>query len=423
MKIIDFFKQNKIDLKNKKIVLAVSGGPDSMALLDMMLQLSSKYHVQLIAAHFDHQLRFGSKKETVVIARYCKQHHVIFENGFWPKKEQPTKGIEAAARHYRYRFLIKVVKKYSADYLLTAHHNDDLLENILLKFIRSGNPNEMNSLLGVSKMANVTLLRPLLSFSKKELLNYDLKHHLAFVEDETNLADETMRNRLRHYVVPLLKKENPLLGKNALRFSEQMTLLSGLGHAYFKQIKQPSLFLNVSYRLPVSALKKLSPAQKKYFWQEFIWQKFQRRVNQDLAGYCLKEYQGYFYLWPNYLRKTNKIFPVKLEQPFSFQKEYFLLSRHLIKRQTCLGSFWASDDQFLAGSFLPGQKLKLKNGQHVKAKKMFAQAKIPNFLRSFCLTIYNKNNEAIWLQNTYQDQSWLTNGQKYYVYLLEKVKN
>ena len=119
--------------------------------------------------------------------------------------------------------MTKVVKEINADYLLTAHHGDDLLENILLKLIRSGNPEEMNSLQEVGKMNGVPLLRPLLSYSKKELLEYDKAHQLNFIEDSTNQEDSTIRNRLRHHIVPFLKAENPDLLENALRYSHEMS--------------------------------------------------------------------------------------------------------------------------------------------------------------------------------------------------------
>ena len=109
------------------------------------------------------------------------------------------------------------------NYLLTAHHGDDLLENILLKFIRSGNPEEMNSLQDIGSMHGVVLLRPLLAYSKQELLEYDQEREIDYVIDSTNTEDETVRNRLRHHVVPLLKEENPNLISNALRFSEKMS--------------------------------------------------------------------------------------------------------------------------------------------------------------------------------------------------------
>lgn len=423
MKIIDFFKKNKIALQGKTLILAVSGGPDSVALMDMMSELREKYDLHLVIAHFDHQLRPDSQQETRLVRRFCQTRGLIFANGVWAKDEQPQSGLEAAARHFRYAFLIKIVAKYHGDYLLTAHHNDDLLENILLKFIRSGNPSEMNSLQAVGKMGKVTLLRPLLAYSKQELLTYDLKKHLAFVQDSTNLRDDTLRNRLRHHVIPLLKKENPRLGQNALRFCRQMNLLHSLTQAKLAEIKGPQAFLDVSYRLAAKKLDSLSAAEKKYFWQQFIWRHYSKRVNSDLGDYFLLLYQGYFYLIPAELHASEVFKPIQEECVFAFAGRRFLLSRQKKDYLTRLGSFWAHPQEFYAGNLPVGSKLKLKNGQHVKAKKMFAQAGIPNRLRGFCLTIFNRDQEPIWVEKTYQDQSWQENGCKYFIYLLKKYKN
>ena len=216
-KVIEFFDKNYLPLVGKRLVIATSGGPDSVALVDMLYKLKHEYNFEIIVAHFDHKLRKDSSEETNLLKKYCLRRNLSFENGIWMREENLTSGVEAAAREARYDFLVKTVHKFQGDYLLTAHHGDDLLENILLKFIRSGNPNEMNSLKAIGEREGIPLLRPLLGFSKQELLKYDRIHGLDFIEDETNNEDETMRNRLRHHVVPLLKEENPNLLHNALR--------------------------------------------------------------------------------------------------------------------------------------------------------------------------------------------------------------
>lgn len=423
MKINEFFTRNKIPLNGRILVLAISGGPDSMALLDMMVQLKEEKNFQLVIAHFDHQLRLDSSQEAILIKDYCQKHNLIFENGYWRKEDQPQVGIEAAARHYRYAFLTKIVNKYQADYLVTAHHNDDLLENILLKFIRSGNPTEMNSLQEIGQMHGTGLLRPLLHYSKQELLDYDLKRQIRFINDETNAQDETMRNRLRHYVVPLLKKENQALKENVLRFSEQMDILTTLANQKIQELGQPETFLGISYRIPWDKFKDLSAQERAFYWQDFIWHNWHRRVNQNLAGFHLEQYQGYWYLWPTNLKAEIKFSPISVEEKFNFNNYAFIISRHFYDERKCIGAFWAKEKNFFVGNLQPGSKLKLQNGQHAKAKKMFAQAGIPNFLRQFCLTIYNSKREPIWLQKTYQEQEWVENGQRYYVYLLKKCKN
>lgn len=415
MRIDDFFKVNHLPLAAKTLVVAVSGGPDSLALLDLLYQIKEQYRFRLLAAHLDHQLRPDSFKEEKVISAYCQNKSIELINEKWPKCLQPIVGVEAAARKYRYDFLVKIMRNYQGDYLLTAHHMDDLLENILLKFIRSGNPSEMNSLKAISKMQGMTLLRPLLNIQKADLLKYDKRNHIPYVIDQTNNEDDTLRNKLRHHVIPLLKKENKQIGQNALRFSKEVSLLTSIVDERFAQFDQPKKFLNVAYRLKTSALKQLNSEQKQAFWQHFIWQTWQERVNQNLANYTLLVYQGFFYLFKQLpARPANK--EIILDQVFSFNKRKFLLSLKADKPYKLLGSFGATNKkQLTTGSILPGTKLLLKDGSHVKSKKKFAQSGIPNILRPYCLTIYD-GDKVVFIEQTYSNQQVCSGEKCFYLY-------
>jgi len=415
MQIDDFFKVNHLPLAAKTLVVAVSGGPDSLALLDLLYQIKEQYHFRLLAAHLDHQLRPDSFKEEKVIAVYCQNKSIELINEKWPKSLQPLVGVEAAARKYRYDFLVKIMQNYQGDYLLTAHHMDDLLENILLKFLRSGNPSEMNSLKAISKMQGMTLLRPLLNVQKSELLRYDNKNHIPYVIDQTNNEDDTLRNKLRHHVIPLLKKENKQIGQNALRFSEEVSLLTSIADEKFAQLDQPEKFLSVAYRLKASALKELTGKEQRAFWQHFIWQTWHERVNSNLAHYTLLVYQGFFYLFKRLpFRPARR--EIILDHEFLFNKRKFLLSLKADRPHKLIGKFWAtSKSHFTAGPILPGTKLLLKDGSHVKSKKMFAQSSIPNILRPYCLTIYD-GDKVVFVEQTYTNQQVSSRAKCFYLY-------
>lgn len=421
MTLENFFKENNLPLRGHKVVLAVSGGPDSMALTGMFQALRKKVAFPLILAHFDHQLRPDSAQEGKLLGRYCQKQHLLLMEAKWRKDKQPRHGIEAAARAARYAFLLQVARKQKAAYLVTAHQNDDLIENILLKLIRSGNPSEMNSLPAISRRGGLLLLRPLLSYSKKDLLTYDHQHHLPFIEDATNLSDSTLRNRLRHHVVPLLKEENGALGRNALRFCREEDLYQRLANKALQAAGQPQLFLAGSYRLPQARLASFSKAEINYYWRSFIWQTWHKRVNENLGSFRLLAYQGYFYLLPAHLPDQNCRFSVRLDRPFCLQGRQFLLTTHKQSGQL-IGHFWSSQKNFQAGNWQPGFKLRLASGGHVKAKKMFAQAGIPGPLRRYCLTIFDVHGQPLWVQETYQDQSWYAHGQRYQVYFLKNAK-
>lgn len=415
MQIDNFFKENHLPLTGKTLVVAVSGGPDSLALLDLLYQIKKRYHFKLISAHLDHQLRPDSLEEEKVISAYCVNKGIQSVNGIWPQNLHPATGIEAAARKYRYNFLVKVMQQNQGDYLLTAHHMDDLLENILLKFIRSGYPSEMNSLKPISKIQGMTLLRPLLSKKKEDLLLYDYKRQISYVIDKTNNEDDTLRNKLRHHVIPLLKKENKQVGRNALRFSQQVSLLTAIANNSFAQLKQPEPFLGIAYRLETSALEDLSNEEKTAFWQNFIWHKWHERVNKNLANFTLIVYQGFFYLF-NKLPALPITQKVNVGQKFSFNNRKFLLSLKSEESLKLIGQFVAENKkQISVGSIRPGTKLLLQNGNHARSKKKFAQSSIPNILRPYCLTIY-AGDKVVFIERTYSNQMVSSNETNYFLY-------
>ena len=415
MQIDNFFKENHLPLTGKTLVVAVSGGPDSLALLDLLYQIKKRYHFKLISAHLDHQLRSDSLEEEKVITAYCKNKNIQLVNEIWPQNIHPVTGIEAAARKYRYNFLVKVMQQNQGDYLLTAHHMDDLLENILLKFIRSGYPSEMNSLKPISKIQGMTLLRPLLSKKKEDLLLYDHKRQISYVIDKTNNEDDTLRNKLRHHVIPLLKKENKQVGRNALRFSHQVSLLTAIANNSFAQLKQPEPFLGIAYRLEISALEDLSNEEKTAFWQNFIWHKWHERVNKNLANFTLIAYQGFFYLF-NKLPALPITQKVNVGQKFSFNNRKFLLSLKSEESLKLIGQFVAENKkQIRVGSIRSGTKLLLQNGNHARSKKKFAQSSIPNILRPYCLTIY-AGDKVVFIERTYSNQMVSSNETNYFLY-------
>ena len=416
MKINDFFEQHQIDLKDKRLLVAASAGPDSMALLDMLVNLQKQLSFTVFAAHFDHQLRADSSYEVEVLQNYCAQKKICLFNGKWDKHDQPQTGIEAAAREARYHFLTNVAHSERMNYLLTAHHGDDLLENILLKFIRSGNPEEMNSLQDIGSMHGVVLLRPLLAYSKQELLEYDQEREIDYVIDSTNTEDETVRNRLRHHVVPLLKEENPNLISNALRFSEKMSQLTDLADEQLNSMRTVEPFLG-AWRIKTDNLNDLSTEEKNIFWQKIIWQKYHRRVNENLGNFEVIDYQGYSYLVENKPQRIVQPFSIELNQQFEFNGAYYLLTTDRQDDLKEIGSFWLERDaHFTAGSLVPASKLLLKNGQRVKAKKKFAEKAIPFALRSCCITIYAEN-EPVFVEKCYQKQDFITDGKHYFLYI------
>lgn len=427
-KFTTFFTENNIEIKNKKFLLAASGGPDSIALLSMLVKFLPNPSSQLIVAHLDHCLREDSYLESDLLKEICTKFEVKLVEKKWPKKLHPQNGIEAKAREYRYAFLNKVGEKYQVDYLLTGHHGDDLIENILLKFIRSGDVTEMNSLQIVGKLGSMQLLRPLIKYSKSELLKYDEENSLSFIEDKTNFEDDTLRNRLRHHVVPLLKNETDHLVDNAYRFSRQVELLSECQDDLFEKMKVPVEF-HGSLRGKKTDIKNLGLTQLAAFFDYLVYKNWRQRVHfEDInleknkvynkGRFSLIFYQKYYYLinrdeLPTISSKRKKII---LDQKFSLNGKSYLISKQ-DRSKKLIGYFYAEKDKDLEVGILPqGSKLKLANGKQTKAKKKFAENGIPLMLRTYCLTIWQEEN-PIYVEDVYQNQEYNVNFVRYNIYI------
>ena len=247
-------------------------------------------------------------------------------------------------------------------------------------------------------------------------MQYNQAHRIDFITDSTNQADETMRNRLRHHVVPLLKKENPALIKNALFFSQKMDELIDYVDEKNIAVGQLERFLNVAYRIKSENLKRLTTKERTFFWQRMIWQKYHRRVNENLGNFAVIEYQNYFYLYKKQNISEVKKQVISLNQPFVFKNRKMVLCTERKAGIKLIGDFWFKPNTaFSVGELTAGSKLLLQNGHHVKAKKKFAENEIPLALRPFCLAIYAEN-EPIFVEKIYQNQNWIKNGKHYFLY-------
>jgi tRNA(Ile)-lysidine synthetase-like protein len=182
-----------VDFPVGEYVIAVSGGVDSMSLLDI---LASRPQIGLIVAHFNHGIREDSDKDEELVRRRADELNLPFEVGYG---SLGPKASEAAARKARYDFLHSVKDKYQADSIITAHHLDDALETAIINLIRGTGRKGLSAI-----SANKQVRRPLLSYSKSEILTYAKTKGIIWREDETNESDDYLRNYLRKGVLKRL---------------------------------------------------------------------------------------------------------------------------------------------------------------------------------------------------------------------------
>ena len=220
-KLLHFMGQNRMLKPGDHVVCAVSGGADSIALLFAMYLLREKLEITLSAAHFNHRLRGEeSDRDEQFVRDFCAQFEIPLTVGSGEVKAG-KKGLEAAARDARYDFLRTLPGK-----IATAHTANDNAETVLMHLIRGTG---LKGLGGIAPV-NGTLIRPLLTVTREELVAFLEEYHLSFVTDSSNNTDHFLRNRLRHRVMPLLQEENPQLAENmsamALRLRQDEAVLS-----------------------------------------------------------------------------------------------------------------------------------------------------------------------------------------------------
>ena len=213
-------EENFIFKEKDIIVIGCSTGPDSMALLDMLLKLRRKYNLQIICAHVNHNLRKQSVEEAEFMKKYCDDNDIVFEMMIIEKYGDDN--FHNEARNIRYHFFENIVDKYCANYLMTAHHGDDLIETILMRMTRGSNLQGYSGFHKIVDMGHYRIIRPLITYTKKEIENYNIKHNVPYYIDDSNSKMKYTRNRYRKYVLPFLKEEDNNVHRKFLKFSNNV---------------------------------------------------------------------------------------------------------------------------------------------------------------------------------------------------------
>jgi len=189
---------------NESIVIGVSGGPDSMVLLDLLV--NSNKNLNIICAHINHNLRKESYDEEIMVEEYCKKNNVIFE--YMLIEEYNKDNFHNDAREKRYYFYETLLKKHNVKYLLTAHHGDDLMETMLMRMVRGATLSGYSGFSEKDEREGYIILRPLIHHTKEEILEYAIANKIPYAIDSSNEKDMYTRNRFRKYILPRLKEEN-----------------------------------------------------------------------------------------------------------------------------------------------------------------------------------------------------------------------
>jgi len=195
----------------QKYIIAVSGGVDSVVLLHKLMAKKPDT-ITYIVAHFDHGIRNDSFKDAQFVESIAKKSQLVFELG---EGKLGSAASEEQARIARYEFLREIKEKYKAEKIITAHHQDDFLETIVMNMLRGTGPRGLNPMQG-----QADLVRPLMNKTKQDILEYVKAHKLEWREDPSNEDNKYMRNYVRMKIMPEINEHRDTLLASARRVEE-----------------------------------------------------------------------------------------------------------------------------------------------------------------------------------------------------------
>ena len=260
--LVRIIEKDNLFFRNQKLLVAVSGGLDSVVLLHLLFKMEAN----CVVAHCNFNLRGSdSDGDQSFVAKLASAYNfesttISFDTTAYAQKESIS--IEMAARDLRYNWFENQRAKFNCDYILTAHHADDVLETVLINLARGTG---IHGITGI-KAKRGKIVRPLLEFSRNEIKEYSLQNNIVYREDYTNAETDFVRNKIRHKIIPVLEEINPSIRKtmtaNVARFRDVESI-------YNHEIadKKPLIFSGYSdiYKINIAELKKLEAVNSHLF--------------------------------------------------------------------------------------------------------------------------------------------------------------
>jgi tRNA(Ile)-lysidine synthase len=255
---------NSLFERGAKIVLGISGGPDSTCLLDVFSKLQKKYALELSIAHVNYHLRgYDSEKDEQFVEKLAEKYGLSLDILNAQIKEQDKS--EEKLRLVRYTFFEELRKENKFDLIAVAHNCDDQAETVLMRLIRGTGLNGLSAM----QAKNGKIIRPLLEISRQEIITYLKENKLSYRIDKTNKESVYLRNKIRNKLIPYLEKNyNPnlkqVLAKSAKTFGEDYTVIEELTEKFWEENK--TLSAKKILALPVAIQKRIlqkALAQKK----------------------------------------------------------------------------------------------------------------------------------------------------------------
>lgn len=400
---------SSLHIGDRPIIVACSGGPDSMCLLDLLLE--QKYRV--ICAHINHNIRKESKNECSFLKDYCDKKGIPFEL----LELDPDHQNESYYRRKRYTFYKKLADKYRTPYIATAHHGDDLVETVLMRISRGSHIKGYLGFKKLQKEDKYLFIKPLVYYNKENILEYLKEHTIPYVIDSSNDCDDYTRNRYRHHVLPFLKSETKDVHLKYLKYSKELEdVVSFLDREIDRALK--NAFKNKT--LDLSKFCSLDPLiQKKtletifsrlykddvdkmqLFHIEILLGEIQKKKNFKISLPCgVVAHREYDYLT---FKKDEKL------EPYNIELDHSLLLPTGDKIEICDQSQDTSNDTIRLNredislpiyirTRKPGDKIYTKNmSGSQKVKNIFIDSKVVPSKRATYPIVVDANGVVLWI--------------------------
>ena len=234
-KILETIKKYKLMQEGDKIIVGVSGGPDSICLLNALETIlkEEKIYFKLFVAHVNHGIRKEAKQDAEFVKEYCIKNKIpcfIKEVNILEMSSKNKIGTEEAGRKVRYEFFNEILKKVDGNKIATAHTKNDNVETVLMNLIRGTG---ISGLKGIDPIRDNIYIRPLIECDRKEIEDYCIKHKLNPRIDKTNFENTYTRNKIRNLLIPYVQKEfNP----NIIEAISRLSNIAREENLYFEKI-------------------------------------------------------------------------------------------------------------------------------------------------------------------------------------------
>ncbi|MFJ8066749.1 tRNA lysidine(34) synthetase TilS [Psychrobacillus sp. NPDC096426] len=224
-KVKEYIDKHQLIKAGDRLLVACSGGADSLALVHVLNTLKETYHVEIGIAHTDHQLRGAeSAEDSKFVEQVAASLHIPFYAATLevPKRVAAEGGnVQVICREERYSFFEKTMKNFQYQKLVLGHHADDQIESVIMSLARGSNSSTITGIPRSRPFAEGHIIRPFLCVTKKEIFEFIHSNELSFRHDPSNDKHTYTRNRIRHTIVPLLKEENPNISDSIRTFVEK----------------------------------------------------------------------------------------------------------------------------------------------------------------------------------------------------------